>query len=1005
MALRLVPDIWQQHPDFALELYLEVANSACLTGAFEQVDRAVESIAQHNTDPLVQSRVLEVQIQSLIARNRLTDAIHGARSILQQLGVTLPEQPTDETLPSELESTRQQLEEIEDVTNLPPMRDPAKLAAMNILTSMGSAAYIGSPALYPLIVLKQIELSLVYGAAVETPYAFATYGLILCAFGGEIVAGNRSADIALALMEKLQADRYKAKILNLVYSFTRIWQESLQHTLEPLRQGYQAGLESGDLEFAAYCAYNRCKISYAAGSDLLQLKVEMQHYGEAIAQLKQSTALNFHQIGQQAVLNWLGESASPQDLIGTAYDETTRLAQHQAAGDVYSIATFYIHKLILMYHFDTPQAALTIAQSSEAAISGIIGTAFYGVFPFYDALTRLANWHELEHEPITEAVAKAFDRLTHWATHAPMHFDHRCYLIRAEQQRVLENRVEAIDLYDQAITLAKANQYLPEEALANELAAKFYLDWGKEKVAAGYLQEAYYCYARWGAKAKTDALEALYPQLLHPILHQASQPFTILETLASIAPSHATHSSRSSSSTSLNHALDFATLLKASQALSNTIQLDALMVMLCQTMMENSGADRSVLILEQDDKWQVRVIGDLEQMSIDSVPLEQSDAVPIKLIQSVKNSLSEVVIHDIKNHSLSLIDEYLHHHQPQSILCLPLINQDNLVGILYLENRSSRDVFTPDRVLIINFLMTQAAITLKNARLYHQVQQSFHELQQAQLQMVQSEKMSALGNLVAGVAHEINNPIGCIVGNVSAVRESINDLFSVIDLYQQKLPQPDAEIEEMLESIDLEYLREDLPKLVKAMKDGGDRIKAISRSLRTFSRADTDTKQPFNLHEGIDSTMMILRHRLKADDKRPAIEVITEYGDLQLIHCFPGQLNQVFMNILANAIDALDESNQGKSLAEMQAQPNQIKIRTTVENKQMRIAIADNGKGMPEDVRTRIFDNLFTTKGVGRGTGLGLAIAQQIIVEKHGGSITVTSELDKGTEFVIYIPV
>jgi PAS domain S-box-containing protein len=286
-----------------------------------------------------------------------------------------------------------------------------------------------------------------------------------------------------------------------------------------------------------------------------------------------------------------------------------------------------------------------------------------------------------------------------------------------------------------------------------------------------------------------------------------------------------------------------------------------------------------------------------------------------------------------------------------------------------------------------------------------ELEQALQELQQAQLKMVQGEKMSALGNLVAGVAHEINNPIGCIVGNVSAVRDSIYDLFNVIDLYQQKFPQPGAEIEEELESIDLNYLREDLPKLVKAMKDGGDRIKSISHSLRNFSRSDTDAKQSFNLHEGIDSTVMILRHRLKANEKRPEIEVITEYGDIPMITCFPGQLNQVFMNILANAIDAIDESIGERSFAEIKAQPNQIKIRTTVENNQVQITIADNGKGMPEEIRAKIFDNLFTTKEVGKGTGLGLAIAQQIIVEKHGGAIEVSSELGKGTEFVIYLPI
>ena len=289
--------------------------------------------------------------------------------------------------------------------------------------------------------------------------------------------------------------------------------------------------------------------------------------------------------------------------------------------------------------------------------------------------------------------------------------------------------------------------------------------------------------------------------------------------------------------------------------------------------------------------------------------------------------------------------------------------------------------------------------------LERQVSERTQALEQAQVQLVQQEKLSALGELVAGVAHEINNPLGCIVGNVNAAEDYINDLLEIIALYAEKFPQPGAEIEAKLKEIDLDYLREDLPKLIGAMKDGGERITAISKSLRIFSRADSDVKQDFNIHDGIDSTVMILRHRLKANNSRPEIRVIAKYGNLPEIKCFPGQLNQVFINLLANAIDAIDEGNQGLTYAEIQAQSNHIIIKTELSpQQQVVIRIQDNGKGMNEEVKKRIFDRLFTTKGVGKGTGLGLAIAHQIIVDKHHGSIAVNSSLGAGTEFVITLP-
>ena len=282
---------------------------------------------------------------------------------------------------------------------------------------------------------------------------------------------------------------------------------------------------------------------------------------------------------------------------------------------------------------------------------------------------------------------------------------------------------------------------------------------------------------------------------------------------------------------------------------------------------------------------------------------------------------------------------------------------------------------------------------------------AFEELKQTQIQLVQSEKMSSLGQLVAGIAHEINNPVGFLKGNIQPAQDHVKDLLGLIDLYQEKMPNPDRDIEDEIKEIDLEFVRQDLPKIINSMNSGVDRIRNISDSLRIFSRQDRDRKTAFNIHEGIDSTILILKHRTKGNEQRPAIEFVKNYGELPEVQCFPGQLNQVFMNISANAIDAFEEANQGKTFEEIKADPNIITITTSVVDKQVQIQIQDNACGMKLETIERIFEQGFTTKEVGKGTGLGMAIAHQIITEKHGGSIECSSELGKGTIFTITLPI
>ncbi|KOR34585.1 MULTISPECIES: sensor histidine kinase [Planktothricoides] len=321
------------------------------------------------------------------------------------------------------------------------------------------------------------------------------------------------------------------------------------------------------------------------------------------------------------------------------------------------------------------------------------------------------------------------------------------------------------------------------------------------------------------------------------------------------------------------------------------------------------------------------------------------------------------------------------------------------------------NIDSPDEIGILaeGFNAMAEQLTQRDRQIQHQLEelnQTLKKLQETQAYLVQSEKMSSLGQMIAGIAHEINNPVNFIHGNLTYVKQYTDDLLQVINLYETECPDISPEMQEEIAEIELDYLKDDLPKILQSMRGGTDRIRAIVLSLRNFSRLDESDLKAVNIHEGIDSTLLILQSRLHENSQRPEIAIIKEYGELPLVECYAGQLNQVFMNILANGIDALDKLSSERSFAENQGDPLWIKISTEVlpEN-WVNIKILDNGIGIPEELRSRIFDPFFTTKDVGKGTGLGLSISYQIVVEKHGGKLFCESSSDRGISFVISLPI
>jgi predicted ATPase/signal transduction histidine kinase len=1023
----LAPDSWHTHYETALDLHVLGAETAYLSYDFQDMEELADLVLHNARTLLDKVKVYEIELSACTAQVKLKQALEMGLAVLKLLGVCFPENPSPADIQQGLEQTASLFsgKKIADFIDLPEMENLQKQAALRILSGLVSPAYITAPLLLPLVILEMVNLSVSYGNAPLSAFAYSLYGLVLSGVVQDIETGFKFGQLALNIVDLFNANYLKTKVFYTVGVHIIHGKHHVKETLPLLKEGYAIGLETGELELG-YSAKEISQYSYLIGREIAGLEEEVATYCNALVQFKQEAALNYTQIVHQALLNLLGRSENPCQFVGDAYNEETMLPFHIQANDRNGLHYLYFHKLLVCYLFGETEQALENARQAEQYLDAVTGMLNVPMFYFYDSLARLGVCTDVgsseEKQEHLQKVKSNQEILHKWADHAPMNFSHKFYLVEAELFRALGENVQAMETYDRAIFLAKENDYLNEEALANELTAKFYLAWGKEKLAQVYLIDAYYAYSRWGAKAKIDALEQRYPQLLAPILKQEkARSFDAGTT--SLEASFISSNHQTIAGTTSIAVLDLPTVIKAYQALSSEIKLEQLLTTLMEVVIQNAGAQTGVLILKEEENWKIAVHCSDRQGCLlqETIAIEESQSIPQNVINYVKRTQKTLVFDDVKTELIFASDPYIKQQQPKSILCTPILHQGKMMAILYLENNLTTGAFTHDRVAILNILCSQAAISLENARLYQESQQlyqqsqdyaqklehSIHNLKQMQLQLVQNEKMSALGNLVAGVAHEINNPVGFIAGNLQPAQQYVGDLFNLIDLYQEKFPTPGREIETEIQEMDLEYLREDLPKLIGSMQEGVDRIRNISTSLRTFSRADSDRPVSFNIHDGLESTLLILKHRLKASEFRPAIEVVKDYGKLPLVKCFPGQLNQVFMNILANAIDALEESNKGLNFSEIKARPNQITVQTVLsESKnQVLIRIKDNGVGMSNSVKENIFNHLFTTKPVGQGTGLGLSIAHQIVVEKHGGTLTVNSYLGQGSEFFISIPV
>ncbi len=1059
----LAVDSWQSQYHLTLALYDLAAEVAYLNGDFVEMERLAEIVLQQSKTMLDKVKVYEVKIQAFNAQNQLKKSLNFGLKILNLLGIYLSEEPQLTEISRAFEETQLSLQgkRIEDLIDLPPMTDPQKLVATRILLKLCPAAYMVTPELLPLIIFQQIKLALEYGNAPTHTHAYANYGLILCGVKADLDSGYQFGQLALTLLEKLDAKPFKAMTIFVESCFIKHWKNHIKETLKPFLDSYFSGLETGDLEHAGYSAHRYCyHLFFSGATELSRVELEMQTYSDAINKMNQDSILRLHEIYHQVVLNLLGMVENPCRLIGSACDETKLLPLHISENYRIACYYFYLNKLILCYLFGEHHQAIENSVEAEKYLDAAIASVLVPIFHTYDSLSRLAVWSSFDSEEQKQILTKITEnqeKMQKWATHAPMNYLHKFYIVEAERYRVLGANLEAIEMYDRAIELAHTNEYLNEEALAHELAAKFYLNWGKEKIAQVYLTDAYYAYARWGAKAKVEDLEQRYPQLLAPILNQnkSIHPGNTITTM--------THGTITSTSSGISEILDLTTVIKASQALSVEIQLDKLLSTLMQVAIENAGASKGALILEQGGKLLIEATGNSGNSDItvlQSIPLETSNEIPKSLINYVTRTQEPLIYNNLPKEIPNSNEPYIIQHQPKSVLCLPIQHQGKAIAILYLENNLTTNAFTPDRLAVLKILASQAAISIENAQLYanletkveertQELSQALSHLKTTQEELVQSEKMAALGQLVAGVAHEINTPLGAIRSSIGYISDFLEQNLNQLPLFFQQLsPERQQQFIEILARSQQSTItvsgreRRQLRKAISSQLQAQgiaqadtfanllldlkicDRLEPLVslfqdsecenflKTVRQFVRLQESTRDINTASERAAKIVFALKTYARFDQTGETIEaniiegietvltlyqnqlkhgvkIIRNYQELPPIRCYFDELNQVWTNLIHNGLQAMN--NQGTLTLDAQLQ-----------NGYLQVSITDSGKGIPQEIQEKIFQPFFTTKLPGEGSGLGLDIVKKI-VEKHRGTIEFES-VPGQTTFTVSLP-
>jgi PAS domain S-box-containing protein len=1103
----LTENSWRDSYELMLSLHLEGAEAAYLSADFTRAEELNRAAIMHGRTLLDRARAFEIALQSLIAQNRYQDAVEEASTILNQLGVFLPRNPGRLRILLGLLRTKLLIHGIshQDLVNLPQMKDPNKIAAMRILMGVFNPFYRSIREMFPSIAFRMVILSCKYGNSEISPFAYALYGLLL-GLVGDVDPGYQFGDFALKLFERYHSKELIAKMYTVVYALMKKWKAPLKEALPPLLEAYHAGLETGDFEWAAYAIRSYCLQFFFSGAALERLKVETERYRETLGKIKQHNTLHNTLLVRQVVSNLMGEAEDSVRLRGDSFHEEEMIPQLVEANDSDTIAGTRFFRCLLCYLFEDYRSAYERFQEIERQRETRGQFGFLLEMRFYYALVLLAvipNLDRTERKHGINLVASYQKMMKRGADHAPMNYQHKWYLVEAERERVLGRDRKAMELYDRAIEGAKSGECTQDEALANELAARFYLTREKQSIATAYLREARSCYERWGAHAKVRSLDERYGNLTaFPGETKASRTAALSSAYeaAGIKPGE----------------LDLVTMLKVSQVISGEIVLGALLEKTMRMVMESSGAERGFLILERNGDLLIEAEGDSDTGRVEllgGVEASSSRALSQAALNYVIRTKQSLVLKEAREDDRFRGDPYTVQKGLKSLLCAPIVHQGIVKGLIYLENNLTSGAFTEERVEIVRLVAAQAAISLENARLYQSLLADIERRKAAeaelriseemarslldalrdslvlidregrvlslntttarslgvkadeitgarlwdlyppevaarrkslveravrtvravrvvdeqgdrisdnviypivdssgkvtriailerditeqrkveeqvkvqQVHLMRSDRLAMMGELAAGVAHEINNPNHSILLNAGLLLRTYPDILTMLDEHREELEGI------RLGGLEYEQFRESFASSVKRIDECAKRIGVIVKEMKSFASQEPEAlSEPVDVNVAVQSAIVL---------GTPFIKKATDRFSVQLEENVPRvrgnaqKIEQVLLNLLQNACQSLRDRSGAVTIATHYEREPRLVV----------IEIGDEGEGMSQVVLERLKEPFFTTRRGSGGTGLGLSISSRI-VDAHGGTLQFRSQPGKGTVVAIKFP-